>query len=391
MKKKIKTLNQTKMNSSEGFDLASLPHEAKIQVLVNASDSEYRLLCLLDPMKPLCNDDQIVNRIFRDKCQNRFSANVMQIRPREMSWKDFYYHFEAFYQVFKVGLESGTGITFSIVEHCYENLIPEKDQFLLDDVNMEEDYLTHPNVANLFAFYGLTNEIKFLESSEFLEITITRPTESGAFYGSTNEIKNLESSEFPENSMIRPTQSGANYAAGKGHLDTLKYLHEKYNLLPDEEGFLEAAQNDHVHVLQWLDDMGVHFGEDDIHTAISYASERSSYNTLRYFVQRGYKLTQSDLAELIMDDTSPNFIDSAEFVNATENKLTPEQIVSLLSHDLNNRTKEILDLFYNNGYRFYWDDYANDMANRHVRANQMNRVRNWFISKGLSVILLLHQ
>ncbi len=334
------------MNPLVAFPLESLPHEAKIQVLVNASESEYRLFCLLDPMKALCNDEQTVNRIFQDKCQNRFSADTVTFKPRDMSWKDFYYHFEAFYQIFRLGRVP----TFSDVQNSYSTLIPFKDHLKDDDIAMKKNYLTNPNMMNLLAFYGLTNEIRFME--------------------------NLDT--------IRPTQIAANYAAGKGHLDTLKYLHEQYNFLPNEEGFLWAAESDQVQVIQWLEQMEVRLDDVAIDVAMGYACERNAYNILRYFIQKGYKLEDHDLMQLIMDDTSPNFTDSAEFINTVENKLIPGQILFIV-RDLSNRTKKVLNLFHNNGYTFDWNVYANDMLEMGFNANQMNCVRNWFISKGLPV------
>ncbi len=119
--------------------------------------------------------------------------------------------------------------------------------------------------------------------------------------------------------------------------------------------------------------------EPRIAEAIALASQHSAYNTLRYFIQKGYMLQTADLVELIDHDTSPNLSKSTEFIDFTDD-LEPEQILRIVRFRRDN-TENILNLFYNRGYTMNWRVYKQLMRELGFGKSLTDRVGNWFVTK----------
>ena len=71
-------------------------------------------------------------------------------------------------------------------------------------------------------------------------------------------------------------------AAGHGHLECLKYLHEEVKAPWDAGTGIWAAENGHLHILEYLverkyDEYGVVFGD-----ACKYAAEKGHLDCLKY-------------------------------------------------------------------------------------------------------------
>ena len=106
-------------------------------------------------------------------------------------------------------------------------------------------------------------------------------------------------------------------AAGHGHLECLKYLHEEVKATWDAGTGIWAAENGHLHILEYLverkyDEYGVVFGE-----ACKYAAENGHLDCLKYLhetakapwdyltVREAHENNHTDCVQYLLDNNCP--------------------------------------------------------------------------------------
>ncbi len=166
----------------------------KVDLLVSVDSDTFTLLCQTNKaFKEACS----LENVYDQRCHKYFSDDILQLKYKyNMKWKEFYDRVTKFQKL--LALHKIIPLTIP------EEWLPQLD---IDVINN----------ADAYAIEGKVFE---------LELCLLMGEEPDVDYG-------------------------ANWAAGRGHLDVLKLLKE-YNILPDEDGFDLADENDYTEVTNWL-------------------------------------------------------------------------------------------------------------------------------------------
>lgn len=83
-------IKSIKSEREERFPFFKLPLEVKLNLLINATDKEFESICSMPELDDLCNQKPNSERIYKERCENKFIDSVLELKPQNMKWKEFY-------------------------------------------------------------------------------------------------------------------------------------------------------------------------------------------------------------------------------------------------------------------------------------------------------------
>jgi hypothetical protein len=255
------------------MNFKSLPAFAQLNILVQADPEDFDEYIKIGHINPFYEE-----RVYEERVRKFFSLDLIQFKPKEMKWKEFYnrlndlfYDFEHGYFEDDIGyyMKNNHLLEIQIYAHVY----PE--QFELNFYKLINTAIYHASLDISKWLLNINPTVTIEEynidesyrntTHEFVEFLISKGYRPD--YRNIDMLLSKKKFNILEKLNIMPNYHHANAAVDRGDISSLLWL-EKYNILPDAHKITNAIASDRLDIVKFM----VHLGYYPNHYELNYVA-----------------------------------------------------------------------------------------------------------------------
>lgn len=337
-----------------------LPLLSQIEILQRLDDKSFKYTCsLTQRLNDICEDTipenmkknygNLTSDLYQKRSKNLFKPNIIALKSLfNISWKEFYERVNNFFDHFK-----------SMRKDALRDYNYEAEEYLINKQFLE--FLVLEKLVNIgFDMRILALIIK----SDSLELvkwlfpeTDNRSDRSewkydihdALLYVRSKEVLEYLSSleKFTDAELIQLADDIRN--SHEMNFDLLKYLYDRFDILPSDQGIADICSYGYIDVLKLLNKIGKKFNISNLEDVITsdHVSNKQKYETVLYLIETGVEPNLQTMRDAMMHQQ----IGLVRYFYEKWNLVpTPENIVEVIEGITGGESSNIIIWLFQNGF-----------------------------------------